>query len=359
MEDRAWVTAPTTTGPGSRRPAGAGAGIGPEPLSETLARRLLEQRVVLLQGPLDDLSVTRVSALLMTLDAEGDEPVTLRVDCGEAGLGPALTLMDVIELMGVPVRALCLGQVGAGAIGVVAVCAQRAALPSTRFSLCEPTTQLEAHVRNVAQWAELRAGERHRFCERVAAAVGKPAARSRRTSSAAVSSARPRRSSTASSTRSAGPMPPSAACRAPAPSHRPSGSGRCADRAPGPASSTPCLAACSCSVYAAFRDYASFGRLLAPPDTHHPACPARGRPGPACVPTMRPWPHPDLAWHRSRPASGTSASSGCSSAPPAGRTSRCTSSRPWATPTPSCSAAGSASAGHCSPGGCRAGCASW
>ena len=31
-------------------------------------------------------------------------------------------------------------------------------------------------MRNVAQWAELRAGERRRFCERVAAAVGKPAA---------------------------------------------------------------------------------------------------------------------------------------------------------------------------------------
>jgi len=168
--ERDWPWLPAPGGPD------AGAGTGPEPLSETLARRLLEQRVVLLHGPLDDVSVTRMSALLMTLDAEGDEPVTLRVDCGEAGLGPALTLMDVIELMGVPVRALCLGQVGAGAVGVVAVCAHRAALPSTRFSLCEPTTQLEAHVRNVAQWAELRAGERRRFCERVAAAVGKPAA---------------------------------------------------------------------------------------------------------------------------------------------------------------------------------------
>ena len=149
-------------------PGGAGAGLGggPEPLSELLARRLLEQRVVVLHGPLDDLSVTRISAELMTLDAEGDDPVTLRVDCGEAGLGPALTLMDVIELMGVPVRALCLGLVGQGAVGVVAVCAHRAGLPSTRFSLCEPTTQLEAHVRNVAQWAEMRAGERRRFCER-------------------------------------------------------------------------------------------------------------------------------------------------------------------------------------------------
>jgi len=162
--DRPWLPAP------------GGPGAGPGPLSEILARRLLEQRVVLLHGPLDDSSVTRVSALLMTLDAEGDEPVTLRVDCGQAGLAPALTLMDVIELMGVPVRALCLGQVGAGAVGVVAVCAHRAALPSTRFSLSEPSTQLDAHVRDVARWAELRAGERRRFCERVAAAVGRPAA---------------------------------------------------------------------------------------------------------------------------------------------------------------------------------------
>ena len=146
-----------------------------ESLSEALTRRLLEQRVVLLHGPLDDMTVTRVSAELMTLDAEGDDPVSLRVDCGEASLAPALTLMDVIELMGVPVRALCLGQVAGGAIGVVALCAHRAAMPSTRFSVCEPTTQMEAHVRNVAQWAELRAVERLRFCERVGTAVGKSA----------------------------------------------------------------------------------------------------------------------------------------------------------------------------------------
>jgi ATP-dependent Clp protease, protease subunit len=74
--------------------------------------------------------------------------------------------------MGVPVRALCLGQVGAGAVGVVAVCSHRSALPSTRFSLCEPTTELQAHVRNVAQWAELRAAERQAFCARLGAAVG-------------------------------------------------------------------------------------------------------------------------------------------------------------------------------------------
>ncbi len=149
---------------------------GRDPLSDLLAERLRAQRVVLLHGPLEDLTVARVSAELMTLDAEGDDPVTLRVDCGDAELAPALTLMDVVELMGVPVRALCLGQVGAGAVGVVAVCAARAAMPSTRFVLREPSAaQATMHVRNVAQWAELRAGERARFCDRVAAAAKRQA----------------------------------------------------------------------------------------------------------------------------------------------------------------------------------------
>jgi ATP-dependent Clp protease, protease subunit len=152
-------------------------GTAPTPggvLPEALARRLFEQRVVLLHGPLDDLSVARVSAELMTLDAEGDELVTLRVDSGEGSLALALTLMDVVELMGVPVHALCLGQVGAGAVGVVAVCAKRVTLPSTRFALCEPPTEhAPVHVRNVAQWSKLRTDERERFCTRLGAAAGR------------------------------------------------------------------------------------------------------------------------------------------------------------------------------------------
>jgi ATP-dependent Clp protease, protease subunit len=144
--------------------------------TRVLANRLFEQRVVLLSGPLDDATATRASAELMTLDAEGDEAVSLRIDSAEGSLGLALTLMDVIELMGVPVRALCLGQVGGPAIGVLSVCSHRAAMPSTRFSWREPTTQYEARAREAEQWAQLRSDERQRFTERIAAAIGKPAA---------------------------------------------------------------------------------------------------------------------------------------------------------------------------------------
>jgi ATP-dependent Clp protease, protease subunit len=144
--------------------------------SQVLAKRLFEQRVVLLSGPLDDVTATRASAELMTLDAEGDGPVSLRIDSAEGSLALALTVMDVIELMGVPVRALGLGQVGGASIGVLSVCSHRSAMPSTRFSWREPTTQLETHAREVEQWAQLRSEERQRFTDRVAAAVGKSAA---------------------------------------------------------------------------------------------------------------------------------------------------------------------------------------
>jgi len=116
----------------------------------------------------------RVSAELMTLDAEGDGPVTLRIDSADGSVALALTVMDVIELLGVPVQALCLGQVGGPAVGVLSVCAHRSSMPSTRFSLREPTTQLETRAREVEQWAQLRADELHRFTERVAGAAGQP-----------------------------------------------------------------------------------------------------------------------------------------------------------------------------------------
>ncbi len=141
---------------------------------KSLAERLFEQRVVVLHGALDDTVANRVSAELMTLDAQGDGPVTLRLDSADGSVALALTVMDVIELLGVPVHALCMGQVGGPAVGVLSVCTHRASMPSTRFSLREPTTHMEARAREVGQWAQLRADELRRFLERVAAAAGKP-----------------------------------------------------------------------------------------------------------------------------------------------------------------------------------------
>ena len=81
--DDPWPWLPPGAGP-------TGTGGAPSRCPTCVAAPAAGAAVVLLHGPLDDLSVARVSAELMTLDAEGDEPVTLRVDCGEAALAPAL-----------------------------------------------------------------------------------------------------------------------------------------------------------------------------------------------------------------------------------------------------------------------------
>ena len=149
-------------------------------MPELLARRLFEQRVVLLHGPLDDLSAACTSAELMTLDAEGDEPVTLRVDCGDGSLALALPLMDVIELLGVPVHALCLGQVGAGAVGVVAGVrvAGGHAKHALRVARAHDGAVAGARTRRGAM-VEAADGRGERFCARVAEAARRPVAQVR------------------------------------------------------------------------------------------------------------------------------------------------------------------------------------
>ena len=58
----------------------------------------------------------------------------LRVDCGGRPVDPRWPLMDVIELMGVPVHAWCTGRLAGPALGVLAVCRHRIGLTPRRAS---------------------------------------------------------------------------------------------------------------------------------------------------------------------------------------------------------------------------------
>ena len=65
-----------------------------------------------MQSVIDDASAARVAAELMTLDATGDQALVLQLQGVERGYGPAFSLMDTIDLLGVPVLARCTGVVG-------------------------------------------------------------------------------------------------------------------------------------------------------------------------------------------------------------------------------------------------------
>lgn len=122
--------------------------------SDWLEGYLFDRRVTVLRGALDDEAATRLATELMTLDATGDEPVTLQLDSSGGTYTAALTLVDVIELLGVPLNVLCMGRVEGTAVVVAAAGAHRLALPHTQFRLSEPRFSVESLSSQAQQLAE-------------------------------------------------------------------------------------------------------------------------------------------------------------------------------------------------------------
>jgi ATP-dependent Clp protease protease subunit len=103
-----------------------------------LYERLLEKRIVLASGPLDDDAAARLSAQLLTLDAESVEPIRLELQNVRAELSAALTVMGILDVMRAPVHACVSGEIGGPALGVLASCPRRAGYPNASFVLTEP-----------------------------------------------------------------------------------------------------------------------------------------------------------------------------------------------------------------------------
>jgi ATP-dependent Clp protease, protease subunit len=103
-----------------------------------LDERLLARRIVLASGLLDEAAASRLSAQLLTLDAEGDGPVRLQLQNLQADLPAALTIMGVLDVVRAEVQAFASGETGGPAVGVLASCPRRLAYPHASFTLSEP-----------------------------------------------------------------------------------------------------------------------------------------------------------------------------------------------------------------------------
>jgi ATP-dependent Clp protease, protease subunit len=105
---------------------------------EKLYERLLGRRIVLATGVLDDAAATRLSAQLLTLDAEGDGPIRLELQNLQSDLPAALTLMGILDVVRAEIQVFASGETGGSALGVLASCPRRLAYPNASFTLSEP-----------------------------------------------------------------------------------------------------------------------------------------------------------------------------------------------------------------------------
>lgn len=127
------------------------------PLSDWLEGYLFDRRIVVLRGSLDSPLATRIATELMTLDATGDETVTLQLDSPGGPLTAAFTVIDVVEALGVPVTVQAMGRVEKSAVAVVAAGSRRIAMPHTQFRFGDPEVSFEARA---SEAASLAAAER-------------------------------------------------------------------------------------------------------------------------------------------------------------------------------------------------------
>jgi ATP-dependent Clp protease, protease subunit len=103
-----------------------------------LYERLLAKRIVLASGMLDDDAAARLSAQLLTLDAERAAPIRLELQNLRAELSATLTLMGILDVLRVPVHACVSGEINGPALGVLASCPRRSGYPNATFVLTEP-----------------------------------------------------------------------------------------------------------------------------------------------------------------------------------------------------------------------------
>ena len=128
---------------------------------DTLYERLLEQRIVLASGVLDDPAATRLSAQLLTLDAEGEGPIRLELQNLRSELPAALALMGILDVLRAEVQAFASGETGGPALGVLASCPRRLAYPNASFTLSEPrlrftgtATAVSAHEQQASRMVD-------------------------------------------------------------------------------------------------------------------------------------------------------------------------------------------------------------
>jgi ATP-dependent Clp protease protease subunit len=144
--------APSQSPPPERRPFPS-LPIPAEPASALPAdlwAKLLERRIVMLTGHLDQPAATRAAAEVMLLDADGEGPIQLHIGCPDGDLDAAVMLAETLDLLQAPVHAIAGGLLGGPPVAVYASAARRLAHRHAAFHLREPRAHLEGNAEQLA-----------------------------------------------------------------------------------------------------------------------------------------------------------------------------------------------------------------
>jgi ATP-dependent Clp protease protease subunit len=152
----------------------------PDPswVERQIVDRLLDQRVILVNGNLDAQVATRVSAQLLLLDrTDHTRPIELHLSCRDADLEPSVALAAGMDLIRARVHVLVTGTLSGPAVAVLCAGSERDAHRYATFVLNLPHASVQGSATAVATQVEQHERAVAQLVERIATVSGRAAAR--------------------------------------------------------------------------------------------------------------------------------------------------------------------------------------
>jgi ATP-dependent Clp protease, protease subunit len=143
-------------------------------LDQHVRTQLFDQRIVVVSGALDVERTTRVAASLMTLDATGDDHIELRFLSCSGSIEDALAVIDVIDVLGVPVHTRAYGALDGGPVGILASGERRTVARNARLHLRDTDVTVAGSAHAIERALSDAAARRSCFFEHLASSVRRP-----------------------------------------------------------------------------------------------------------------------------------------------------------------------------------------
>jgi ATP-dependent Clp protease protease subunit len=145
----------------------------PRALEGDLADQLLEHRIIVVGGSLNDALADRAAAQLLLLGRRSHQPIEMHLTCPGSELSAALSLADAVDLVSAPVNAVVRGILKGPAVAVLCAARHRVAHRNALLVLSLPSVSAEGTGQMLAAAAEQHERQVAQLRARLVSATGR------------------------------------------------------------------------------------------------------------------------------------------------------------------------------------------
>ena len=143
--------------------------------SANVFRKLYDNRILYLRGPIEDTVADTLVAEMMSLDADGDGDITLYINSPGGIVSGMFAIYDVMHLMNSKVNTVCVGMAASAAAFLLATASgRRAATPNARIMFHQPLGGARGQAVDIQIQAQQIVFLRERLNQILAEKTGQP-----------------------------------------------------------------------------------------------------------------------------------------------------------------------------------------